>query len=146
MKMNISKEYYHHKSILRFLYVPYPSSFSSWGVLRSWKRAILDDWRWLVYTFLFSSFVPHIIVVALCRITLLNLWAHTSWIFSCISMILHVRTQSTRTLGCRPLCVIHRGLLQTCPRVGCCQLVPSLANATTGLCFTPRFWIPPCVV
>jgi hypothetical protein len=44
-------------------------------------------------------------------------------------MILRVRAQSIRAIGCHPLCVIHGDLLLTSPSVGCCQLVPSFANA-----------------
>jgi hypothetical protein len=44
-------------------------------------------------------------------------------------MILRVRAQSIRTIGCHHLCVIHGDLLLTSPSVGCCQLVPSFANA-----------------
>jgi hypothetical protein len=44
-------------------------------------------------------------------------------------MILRVRAQSIRAIGCHHLCVIHRDLLLTSPSVGCCQLVPSFANA-----------------
>ena len=44
-------------------------------------------------------------------------------------MILRVTAQSIRIIGCRLLCVIHRGLLQTSSCVKCCQLVPSFANA-----------------
>jgi hypothetical protein len=45
------------------------------------------------------------------------------------SMNHHVRTQNICAIGCRPLCVILRGLLQTTPCVGCRQLVSSFANA-----------------
>jgi hypothetical protein len=55
--------------------------------------------------------------------------SHMSQISSCSSMILRVRAQSIRAIGCHRLCVIHRDLLLTSPSVGCCQLVPSLANA-----------------
>jgi hypothetical protein len=44
-------------------------------------------------------------------------------------MILRVRAQSIRAIGCYHLCVIHRDLILTSPGVGCCQLVPSFANA-----------------
>jgi hypothetical protein len=52
-----------------------------------------------------------------------------SQIYSCNSMIFHVRAQSIRAIGCHHLCVIHCDFLLTSPSVGCCQLVPSLANA-----------------
>jgi hypothetical protein len=52
-----------------------------------------------------------------------------SQISSCNSMILRVRAQSIRAIGCHHLCVIHRDFLLTSPRVGCCQLVPSFANS-----------------
>ena len=54
---------------------------------------------------------------------------HTSWLWKCSSMIHRVRTQSIRTIGCRLLCVILRGLLRTSSCVGCCQLVSLFANA-----------------
>jgi hypothetical protein len=44
-------------------------------------------------------------------------------------MILRVRAQSIRAIGCHHLCVIHRDFLLTSPSVECCQLVPSFANA-----------------
>jgi hypothetical protein len=44
-------------------------------------------------------------------------------------MILRVRAQSIRAIGCHHLCVIHRDFHLTSPSVGCCQLVPSFANA-----------------
>jgi hypothetical protein len=44
-------------------------------------------------------------------------------------MILRVRAQSICAIGCHHLCVIHGDLLLTSPSVGCCQLVPSFANA-----------------
>jgi hypothetical protein len=44
-------------------------------------------------------------------------------------MILRVRAQSIRAIGCHHLWVIHRDLLLTSPSVGCCQLVPSFDNA-----------------
>jgi hypothetical protein len=44
-------------------------------------------------------------------------------------MILRVRAQSIRAIGCYHLRVIHGELLLTSPSVGCCQLVPSFANA-----------------
>jgi hypothetical protein len=44
-------------------------------------------------------------------------------------MILRVRAQSIRTIGCHHLCVIHRDFLLTSPSIGCCQLVPYFANA-----------------
>jgi hypothetical protein len=44
-------------------------------------------------------------------------------------MILRVRAQSIRAIGCYHLFVIHGDLLLTSPSVGCCQLVPSFANA-----------------
>jgi hypothetical protein len=44
-------------------------------------------------------------------------------------MILPVRAQSIRAIGCYHLCVIHGNLLLTSPSVGCCQLVPSFANS-----------------
>jgi hypothetical protein len=43
-------------------------------------------------------------------------------------MILYVRAQSIRAIGCHHLCVMHRDLLLTSPSVGCCQLVPSFDN------------------
>jgi hypothetical protein len=52
-----------------------------------------------------------------------------SQISSCNSMILHVRVKSIRAIGCHHLCVIHCDFLLTSPSVGCCQLVPSFANA-----------------
>jgi hypothetical protein len=52
-----------------------------------------------------------------------------SRISSCNSMILRVRAQSIRAIGCPHLCIIHRDLLLTSPSVGCCQLVPSFDNA-----------------
>jgi hypothetical protein len=52
-----------------------------------------------------------------------------SQISSCNSIILRVRAQSIRAIGCYHLCVIHGDLLLTSPNVGCCQLVPSFANA-----------------
>jgi hypothetical protein len=52
-----------------------------------------------------------------------------SQIYSCNSMILRVRAQSIRAIGCYHLCVIHGDLLLTSPSVGCCQLVPYFANA-----------------
>jgi hypothetical protein len=55
--------------------------------------------------------------------------SHMSQISSCNSMILRVRAQSIRAIGCHHLCVIHGDLLLTSPRVGCCQLMPSFANA-----------------
>jgi hypothetical protein len=55
--------------------------------------------------------------------------SHMSQIASCNSMILRVRAQSIRAIGCHHSCVIHRDLLLTSPSVGCCQLVPSFANA-----------------
>jgi hypothetical protein len=55
--------------------------------------------------------------------------SHMSQISSCNSMILHVRAQSIRAIGCHHLCVIHRDLLLTSPSVGCCQLVPYFANS-----------------
>jgi hypothetical protein len=51
-----------------------------------------------------------------------------SQISSCNSLILRVRAQSIRAIGCHHLCVIHRDLLLTSSSVGCCQLVPSFAN------------------
>jgi hypothetical protein len=50
-------------------------------------------------------------------------------ISSCNSMIVHVRGPSIHAIGWHHLCVIHRDLLLTSPSVGCCQLVPSFANA-----------------
>jgi hypothetical protein len=44
-------------------------------------------------------------------------------------MILRVRAQSIRAIGCYDSCVIHGDFLLTSPSVGCCQLVPSFANA-----------------
>jgi hypothetical protein len=44
-------------------------------------------------------------------------------------MILRVRAQSIRAIGCYHLYVIHGDLLLTSPSVGCCQLVPSFDNA-----------------
>jgi hypothetical protein len=44
-------------------------------------------------------------------------------------MILRARAQSIRAIGCHHLCVIHRDFLLTSPSVGCCQVVPSFANA-----------------
>jgi hypothetical protein len=44
-------------------------------------------------------------------------------------MIVRARTQSIHAIGCHHLCVIHHDLLVTSPTVGCCQLVPSFANA-----------------
>jgi hypothetical protein len=44
-------------------------------------------------------------------------------------MVLHVRAQRIRAIGCHHLCVIHRDLLLTSPSFRCCQLVPSFANA-----------------
>jgi hypothetical protein len=55
--------------------------------------------------------------------------SHMSQISSCNSMILCVRAQSIRAIGCYHLCVIHGDLLLTSPSVGCCQLVPSFVNA-----------------
>jgi hypothetical protein len=55
--------------------------------------------------------------------------SHMSQISSCNSIILRVRAQSIRAIGCHHLCVIHRDLLLTSPSVGCCQLVPSFDNA-----------------
>jgi hypothetical protein len=55
--------------------------------------------------------------------------SHMSQISSCNSIILCVRAQSIRAIRCHHLCVIHRDVLLTSPRVGCCQLVPSFANA-----------------
>jgi hypothetical protein len=52
-----------------------------------------------------------------------------SQISSCNSVILRVGAQSIRAIGCYHLCVIHGDLLLTSPSVGCCQLVPSFANA-----------------
>jgi hypothetical protein len=43
-------------------------------------------------------------------------------------MILRVRAQSIRAIGCHHLCVIHCDLLLTSPSVECCQLVPCFAN------------------
>jgi hypothetical protein len=77
------------------------------------------------------SFVPHIIKVALSGLTLLiHLWdfTHVSNIFM-YSMILRVRAQSICAIGCHHLCVIHGDLLLASPSAGCCQLVPSFANA-----------------
>jgi hypothetical protein len=48
-------------------------------------------------------------------------------------MILRARAQSIRAIGCHHLCVIHRDFLLTSPNVGCCQLVPSFANAIGSL-------------
>jgi hypothetical protein len=55
--------------------------------------------------------------------------SHMSQVSSCNSMILRVRAQSIRAIGCHHSCVIHRDLLLTSPSVGCCQLVTSFANA-----------------
>jgi hypothetical protein len=44
-------------------------------------------------------------------------------------MTLRVGAQSISAIGCHHLCVTHRDLLLTYPSVGCCQLVPSFANA-----------------
>jgi hypothetical protein len=44
-------------------------------------------------------------------------------------MILRARVQSIRAIGCYHLCIIHGDLLLTSPSIGCCQLVPSYANA-----------------
>jgi hypothetical protein len=55
--------------------------------------------------------------------------SHMSQISSCNSMILRVRAQSIRAIGCHHLCVIHGDLLLTSPSVWRCQLVPSFANA-----------------
>jgi hypothetical protein len=52
-----------------------------------------------------------------------------SQISSCNSMILRVRAQSICAIACHHLCVIHGDLLLTSPSVGCCQLVPSFADA-----------------
>jgi hypothetical protein len=81
--------------------------------------------------FTIPSFVPHIIKVASCRLTLLFICgtSHMSQISSRNSMILRVRAQSIRDSVCHHLCVIHGDLLLTSPNVGCCQLVPSFANA-----------------
>jgi hypothetical protein len=80
--------------------------------------------------FAIPLFVPHIIKVALCGLTLLiHLGtSHISQISSCNFMILRVRAQSIRAIGCHHLCVIHSDLLLTSPSVGCCQLVLSFAN------------------
>jgi hypothetical protein len=55
--------------------------------------------------------------------------SHISQISSCNSMILRVRAQSISANGCHHLCVIHCDFLLTSPSVGCCQPVPSFANA-----------------
>jgi hypothetical protein len=44
-------------------------------------------------------------------------------------MSLHVRAQNVYAIGCCPLCVILRGLLQTSPCVGLRQYVSLFANA-----------------
>jgi hypothetical protein len=93
--------------------------------------------------FAIPSFVPHIIKVALCGLTLLIIWgtSHISQISSCNSMILRVRAQSIRAIGCQHLCVIHGDLLLTSPSVECCQLVPSFSNALGVFVLVPNFWI-----
>jgi hypothetical protein len=55
--------------------------------------------------------------------------SHMSQISSCNSMILHVRAQSIRAIGCHHLCVIHGDFLLKSPSVACCQLVYFFANA-----------------
>jgi hypothetical protein len=72
--------------------------------------------------FAIPSFVPHIIKVALCGLTLLIhlRTSHMYQISSCDSMILRVRAQSIHAIGCHHLCVSHRDLLLTSPSVGCC--------------------------
>jgi hypothetical protein len=65
---------------------------------------------------------------------------HMSQISSYNSMILRVRAQSIRAIGCHHLCVTHGDLLLTSPSVRCYQLVPSFANAL-GVCFVPNFLI-----
>jgi hypothetical protein len=44
-------------------------------------------------------------------------------------MILCVRVQIIRAIGCRLLCAIYHDLLQTSSYFECCQLVSSFANA-----------------
>jgi hypothetical protein len=99
-----------------------------WAFHREWSLRVESKQSSMIgglyRLFAISSFGPHIIKVALCGGT-----SHMSQISSCNSMILHVRAQSIRAIRCYHLCVIYGDLLLTSPSVGCCQLVPSFANA-----------------